>query len=49
MSDVRALLSGRPYRWLQWLGGLGPLLTSPPHPSQRVFDLLVTSVVQSVS
>ena len=43
-SEAAALASlspGRPYRWLQSLGGLGPLLTSPPQPSQIVFEVLL--------
>ena len=40
-SSICALLPSRPYQWLQWLGGLGPLLTSKPHPSQLVLEKLL--------
>ena len=35
---VASLLPARPYQWLQWLGGLGPLLTATPQPSQLVLE-----------
>ena len=41
---VASLLPARPYRWLQWLGGLGPLLTSTPHPSQLVLERLLKAL-----
>ena len=44
----QSLLPQRPYKWLQWLGGLGPLLNSPPQPSQLVLDTLVREIGKAV-
>ena len=46
--DSKVLLPYRPYSWLQWLGGLGPLLTSQPQSSQPVLEALVQSVVAAL-
>ena len=46
--DSKVLLPYRPYSWLQWLGGLGPLLTSQPRSSQPVLEALVQSVVAAL-
>jgi len=43
-EGVASLLPSRPYRWLQWLGGLGPLLTSAPQPSQLVLEKLLKAL-----
>ena len=47
-ASVAELLPQRPYKWLQWLGGLGPLLNSPPQPSQLVLDTLVREIGKAV-
>ena len=39
----------RPFKWLQWLGGLGPLLTTPPQPSHVVLDVLVRAVTKALA
>ena len=38
----------RAYRWLQWCGGLGPLLTSPPRPTQPIMTALVAAVSRAI-
>jgi len=42
--DMAALSPHRPYKWLQWLGGLGPLLTTAPQPSQLVLGVLMSKL-----
>lgn len=46
---VEALQPYWPYKWLQWLGGLGPLLTARPQSAQPVLEALVQSVVAASS
>ena len=41
---ISELLPHRPYKWLQRLGGLGPLLTAQPLPSHAVLDMLVRTI-----
>ena len=38
----------RAYKWLQWCGGLGPLLESPPIPTQRALLALVTALASAL-
>ena len=40
-AGVSVLAPYRPYKWVQWLGGLGPLLTAAPQPSHRVLEVML--------
>mmetsp|Transcript_26115 Transcript_26115/g.54845 ORF Transcript_26115/g.54845 Transcript_26115/m.54845 type:complete len:385 (-) Transcript_26115:280-1434(-) len=43
--DVRLMLPLRPYRWAQWLGGIGPSLTDRPS-SQPSFNSVLQSLLK---